>query len=175
MYFIYDDYSYLAHHGILGMHWGVRRYQNDDGTLTEAGKRRVKKASSYENRLNRLDKSAVKEISRYNSADRKINKIEKKIKKVGSNNLSLKQTEQYPKLKESREKHYRNIGKIDSKIMKQIKTITRKGYDVSVNDVMRKYPGVCEIGKQYVVTESDNRRGSIMGTSMSEVRHSLNR
>ena len=30
----------LIHHGILGMKWGIRRYQNEDGTLTEAGKRR---------------------------------------------------------------------------------------------------------------------------------------
>lgn len=35
--------TYLAHHGILGMKWGVRRYQNEDGTLTEAGKLRSRK------------------------------------------------------------------------------------------------------------------------------------
>ena len=31
----------LYHHGIKGQRWGVRRYQNPDGTLTDAGKRRA--------------------------------------------------------------------------------------------------------------------------------------
>ncbi len=30
----------LQHHGILGQKWGVRRFQNKDGTLTSAGKKR---------------------------------------------------------------------------------------------------------------------------------------
>ena len=33
-----DDH--LAHYGLKGMHWGVRRFQNADGSLTAAGKKR---------------------------------------------------------------------------------------------------------------------------------------
>lgn len=34
-----SQYGYLMHHGIKGQKWGVRRYQNEDGSLTEAGKK----------------------------------------------------------------------------------------------------------------------------------------
>ena len=33
----------LAHHGILGQKWGIRRFQNPDGSLTPAGRKRAKK------------------------------------------------------------------------------------------------------------------------------------
>ncbi len=36
----YNNDEYLAHHGILGMKWGIRRYQNKDGTLTPEGRKR---------------------------------------------------------------------------------------------------------------------------------------
>lgn len=38
----YYDTSFLCHHGILGMKWGIRRFQNKDGTRTEAGKKRYR-------------------------------------------------------------------------------------------------------------------------------------
>lgn len=38
----YESGNYLAHHGIKGQKWGVRRFQNPDGTRTAAGKKREK-------------------------------------------------------------------------------------------------------------------------------------
>lgn len=35
--------SFLCHHGILGQKWGIRRFQNKDGSLTKAGKERYTK------------------------------------------------------------------------------------------------------------------------------------
>lgn len=41
----------LYHHGVRGQKWGIRRYQNSDGSLTSAGKKRLSKIEGKEAKL----------------------------------------------------------------------------------------------------------------------------
>lgn len=76
-------HSELFHYGILGMHWGVRRYQNTDGSLTSAGRQRY---SSAKNRLSRSlgsrNTKTMREARRENLSelsDEKLNKYNKRL------------------------------------------------------------------------------------------------
>ena len=105
MYAILNDE--LAHHGIKGQKWGVRRFQNADGTRTAAGKKRRSKEEPdleksldpkvlYKNRdklsdaeldkkLNRLRKE--NELKRMSESEKKDNKAAKLAVEIGKDIL----------------------------------------------------------------------------------------
>lgn len=61
----------LRHYGIKGMRWGIRRYQNPDGSLTPAGRKRLEKADikwakkKTDKITAQAKKASQKELDRY--------------------------------------------------------------------------------------------------------------
>ena len=78
---------YLAHHGIKGQRWGVRRYQNPDGTLTEAGKKRY--GDSVES-TPRHKPSEARKKAREEEKARKFEEKRQQVLKTGSATEVLK-------------------------------------------------------------------------------------
>lgn len=68
---------YLMHHGVKGMKWGVRRYQNADGSLTPAGQRRQARLDRKEAARSRKLDSKNRRLLSDAELDRKISRIKK--------------------------------------------------------------------------------------------------
>lgn len=126
--------KYLMHYGVKGMKWGVRRYQNPDGTLTSKGvKRYYGNDSSGNYVLNEKGKKYNKKQSanyeRYkNAVSYNVRNVEKeKFNKEFQRYKSLSEKNNLNYLKE-RQKWFNNSGEYKNKDYYQFKDITRDKY-----------------------------------------------
>lgn len=132
-------YSELYHFGIKGQKWGVRRYQNKDGTLTNAGKKRVyktvKKYSKQKDRRAALGQ-AVGEDKVITEAARKVLPLAKKHSEVAARRNTMAS---------EMEKEYNN-GKTYENISKKY----QKKYDALVKQQAKEYAKYKEETKKVV-------------------------
>lgn len=104
----YPSSNELYHHGVIGMHWGIRRYQNKDGSLTSAGKQHYTK---HPNSLNRKLKKQIRQ-------ERK--------RQYGSGNQWIQTNDIGPKSKKAVEKQLRDQERITKAAEKDIDRIEKK-------------------------------------------------
>ena len=86
----------LYHHGVKGQKWGVRRYRNSDGSLTDNGKKRVAKLSA---KINKADKKAIESFnsSKEHFQDKKFFSKEKGLDEYQKATLSKTYSDRYRK------------------------------------------------------------------------------
>lgn len=104
---------YLSHHGIPGMKWGIRRYQNKDGSLTSAGEKRYSKMSD-----DKLRKVLYKQVKDERTRQTNLSKRWMTSNTIGTN--SKKAQDKYDKDR----KKYMNSDEY-KKAMKKVKELDR--------------------------------------------------
>ena len=155
----------LYHHGILGMKWGVRRYQNEDGTLTEKGKQRLERYNSGRKKEKQLSEDKLNTLQKKNLAEDFVSEDYKNAKKTGDTTRNtvndLKNA-----VKEIPAKRERlNLDNMTDQQLRE--RINRELLEKQYNDLFSK-PSKMEKGKK-VALDILNGVGTVVGVATSAV------
>lgn len=148
---IYNNYTYspeLYHHGIKGMRWGVRRYQNEDGSLTAAGKKRVSK--QYKKELIKGDKAFKRAYNKMYVDS--YNKTADKMNNGGIEKFNAAQKKKYGNKYADREGYNKDYFDMFNKEME--KTLNEAKYDFRLHNA--NYKKADNLVKKYSMEKFDD-------------------
>lgn len=139
----------LMHWGIKGMKWGVRRYQNKDGSLTPAGKKRYDKEMAKLKEEEKIAKNKLRTQAKLNKLDEK----RKEIEALKSGKPIAKSTKQHskPSVKDMSDEELRQtvnrllMEQQYAKLNPQQVSVGQKFVKKVMNDVVA--PAATEVGK----------------------------
>lgn len=170
----YDDY--LMHYGIKNQKWGVRRFQNEDGSLTPAGIKRYrvdqvngaignrkKYAKDVGKNLNKLEQNIADKFGesmiRKDRAERLEKKYDSYVDKrkqklgIGENDIyvdaskkGMKKASKYNKAAEKYNNLRSGISENESNRRKAIMEAERKGFDITQQEIIR----TSKAGRSYI-------------------------
>lgn len=150
----------LKHHGTKGMKWGVRRYQNKDGSLTPAGKKRYDRDIS-ENNAKKKDNRIVidgPDASRWVRED-----IGRSKKMVDASNDMVKQFKSIESGTRSKSAKKMNLSKMSDKELRD--RINRANLERQYNEIFAK-PSRVSKGRQFARSALDTT-GTVLAVGSS--------
>lgn len=104
----------LYHHGIKGQKWGVRRYQNPDGTLTDIGRKRYGTYADYKEVKNLIKNNSEGHNSNYvHNAEAAVYEKSNIVKNVLDDESVKKARDEYKKLNKTFDEYYKNREKYE--------------------------------------------------------------
>lgn len=125
----------LQHHGVIGMKWGIRRYQNYDGSLKSLGKRRARLQNQNESLAKKISKSEASAQRKSVKAAKKEYKLNKEItSKLTGGKLKEGDTAKLQKASKKLKKLRVKSAKALKKVAKQRREIYRHEQIIKVMD-----------------------------------------
>ena len=129
--------EYLAHHGTKGQRWGVRRFQNSDGSLTAAGKLRYSVGNGGRSISKKVDPKSAAKLKKQQSKEA--------VKLERLKNKEAAKNEKHKEKLEKKKSHMTNKEYVKTLSTEELKAINNR--DIAENTWLKNHPEKKTLGR----------------------------